>query len=313
VVCVICRIIIDIEAIDATATTFADLPPLVLGGRKDARSFVGCCKDVFCEWRDNASLQARWLEERDGLCGVLRAMNMKDEERCLQVMERLMSNHEHERHAIVKRSHPNEMFAEWSSPSPRRVGDGWTILDLQSQSDCALVQASKRGLLRVVDMLLSKHFADVHAFDDRDRIWIIFFPFGDEDHCVRDDAALRYAAKNGHVAVVDLLLKKYKADVHACNGATLRWAAQNGHIAVVDLLLKKYDADVHASHGDALRCAAGYGHVAVVDLLLSEYGADARACDIKTVKRWGGSNSHQVAKLLKKHGARERRFGCVIS
>ena len=59
------------------------------------------------------------------------------------------------------------------------------------------------------------HGADVHADSD----W-----------------ALRAASRDGHLAVVEILLA-HGANVHALNDAALREASERGHLAVVQALL----------------------------------------------------------------------------
>jgi hypothetical protein len=86
---------------------------------------------------------------------------------------------------------------------------------------------------------------------------------------------LSWAAGNGYEAVVKLLLEK-AADVDSKDtryGQTpLSWAAENGHEAVVKLLLEKaVDVDSKDRYGRTpLAWAAGNGHGAVVGLLESE-------------------------------------------
>ncbi|KAH6699947.1 ankyrin repeat-containing domain protein [Leptodontidium sp. MPI-SDFR-AT-0119] len=109
--------------------------------------------------------------------------------------------------------------------------------------------------------------------------------------------ALWWAARNGHEAVIKLLLETGNADADATDEdgrtalwwaagneheATLWWAARNGHEAVVKLLLEtgKADADVKDIHNQTpLREAARNGHEAVVKLLLGTGKVDA---DVKS-------------------------------
>ena len=79
---------------------------------------------------------------------------------------------------------------------------------------------------------------------------------------------LSWAARNGHEAVVKLLLEK-ATDVGS-NGSAydqtpLWWAAENGHEAAVKLLLEKaVDMDFVEA---VLSLATARGHEAVVELL----------------------------------------------
>jgi ankyrin repeat protein len=121
--------------------------------------------------------------------------------------------------------------------------------------------------------------------------------------------ALSWAARNGHEAVVRLLLEK-GADVEAkakYGETALSWAAANGHEAVVRLLLEK-GADVEAKakyKGTALSWAAENGHEAVVRLLL-EKGADveAKAEDGETALWAAAGGLEAVVELLLQAGAK---------
>jgi hypothetical protein len=93
------------------------------------------------------------------------------------------------------------------------------------------------------------------------------------------------------------------AYVHACGDYALRWASRNGHLAVVKLLLK-HGAAVHADGDYALRWASGNGHLEVLELLL-KHGAYVHADDDAAL-RWASENGHlEVVKLLKEHMGNE--------
>ena len=91
-----------------------------------------------------------------------------------------------------------------------------------------------------------------------------------------DDWALRYAAFNGHLEVVQYLIDK-GADIHAYDDYALRYAAINGYLEVVRYLIDN-GANIHARNDDALRCAAFNGHLEVVQYLIDK-GADIHADD----------------------------------
>ncbi len=132
---------------------------------------------------------------------------------------------------------------------------------------------------------------------------------------VGGSSAVRYAAKNGYLEIVKLLLpvsdpKAYDSlalqraaedgpletvrlllpvsDSKAGNSLALRCAAQNGHLEIVKLLLKGSDPKAYGSL--ALRAAAKQGHLEIVDLLLPhsdcsnlfklKWFTDSSACDI---------------------------------
>ncbi len=133
--------------------------------------------------------------------------------------------------------------------------------------------------------------------------------------------ALRCAAKNGHLEVVELLLPV--SDPKANDSWALRMAAQSGHLEIVKLLLpvsdpKTYDSSAlqRASENDhleivklllpvsdpqavsslALRLAAQNGHLEIVKLLLPV--SDPKA-DNSCALQWAATNGHQeIIKLL---------------
>ena len=61
----------------------------------------------------------------------------------------------------------------------------------------------------------------------------------------------------------------------------LHWAAEEGHVEVVRMLVTEFGADAHAKDydGSGRRCIwpRNQGHVEVVRLLVTEFGADAHA------------------------------------
>ena len=82
---------------------------------------------------------------------------------------------------------------------------------------------------------------------------------------------LHVACKNGHAAVVELLIDN-KADVNrrCVGGSPLYIACENGHLEVVDLLIKR-NADVNWLDPDdessPIEIAKKHGHLKVVELL----------------------------------------------
>ena len=120
---------------------------------------------------------------------------------------------------------------------------------------------------------------------------------------------LSWAAQNGHVEVVRLLLDR-GADITAAGsgGETpLYCASWYGHIEVVRLLLDR-GADITAADSDGwtpLSCASWYGHIEIVRLLLDR-GADITAAnsDGWTPLYCASRNGHiEVVRLLLDRGA----------
>ena len=114
--------------------------------------------------------------------------------------------------------------------------------------------------------------------------------------------ALRNASRNGHLAVVEVLLA-HGADVRAGDDAALRQASREGHAAVVEVLLA-HGANVHARDDAALREASGNGRAAVVGVLLT-HGANVHA-DYDGALRQANRGGHlAVVEVLLAHGATE--------
>jgi ankyrin repeat protein len=111
---------------------------------------------------------------------------------------------------------------------------------------------------------LSRHGADVNQ-GDRDGVTPLYM-----------------AAQQGHVALVQCLVKKLGADINQTthDGATsLYIAAQQGHLPVVQCLVKECGADINqANHNGAtpLMAAAAHKHMVVV-VWLSKHSADTQA------------------------------------
>lgn len=85
-----------------------------------------------------------------------------------------------------------------------------------------------------------------------------------ENTKVNCDRALFYAASQGHMDAVQLLLPR--ADPKANNSEALRIACQFGLLDIVKILLPVSDPQSNNNH--PLRVAAGHGHVEVVRYIL---------------------------------------------
>jgi ankyrin repeat protein len=90
----------------------------------------------------------------------------------------------------------------------------------------------------------------------------------------KDESALMLAALKGHQELAEKLIKK-GADVNKTGWAPLHYAATNGHLALISLLLENNAyIDAESPNGTTpLMMAAMYGTAAAVKLLLEE-GAD---------------------------------------
>jgi hypothetical protein len=90
------------------------------------------------------------------------------------------------------------------------------------------------------------------------------------DPSADNNRAIRLAAENGHLAVVERLLRDERVDPSARDNFVVQWAAENGHLAVVDRLLQDKRVDPSANDNVAVGLAAKNGHVAVVERLLED-------------------------------------------
>ncbi len=102
------------------------------------------------------------------------------------------------------------------------------------------------------------------------------------DHVTKsDDTALMAAARNGHRACVDLLLKA-KADVTKCPVSPILIAARQGHKKIIDRFnADSYDLAVtNADKETALHMAAGGGHTGLIKFFLDS-GFDVHATSDK--------------------------------
>ena len=132
--------------------------------------------------------------------------------------------------------------------------------------------------------------------------------------------AFHKAAGDGNLLVVDLLIKN-GADVAASdnNGRTpLSWAARNGHEAVVRLLVAMGGVDVNSkdSKGQTpLSWAARNGHEAVVRLLVAMGGVDVNSKDSEGQRAlpWAARNRHGTAGGIKQPGRGASGFPTVSS
>jgi hypothetical protein len=99
------------------------------------------------------------------------------------------------------------------------------------------------------------------------------------DPSARDNYAIGLAALYGRLAVVERLLQHERVDPSADNNGAVRWAACYGHVAIVERLLQDKRVDPSADNNFAVRYAARNGHLAVVDRLLHDERVDPSADD----------------------------------
>jgi len=112
------------------------------------------------------------------------------------------------------------------------------------------------------------------------------------DPTVDNNYPLRYAALNGYINIVKLLIPV--SDGKASNNIALKYAAYNGHVEIVKLLIPV--SNPKANNSEALRYAAEYGHTEVVKLLIPV--SDPKANN-SIALRWAARNNRiEIVKLL---------------
>ncbi len=103
--------------------------------------------------------------------------------------------------------------------------------------------------------------------------------------------AIRRAAANGHLVVVERLLQDERVDPSAKSNEAIGAAAECGHHLVVDRLLQDKRVNPSANYNDAVRSAAACGHLAVVERLLQDARVDPSAMDSIALP-WAAQNGH---------------------
>ena len=114
----------------------------------------------------------------------------------------------------------------------------------------------------------------------------------------RSNAALRLAAMNGHVGVLEVLLTHPLIDPSSEEQYAIGIAAQNGHADAVALLLADRRVDAAAANNWPIRAAAAEGHTAVVKLLLADLRVDAGAKDDDALASAARNGHGDVVALL---------------
>jgi hypothetical protein len=90
------------------------------------------------------------------------------------------------------------------------------------------------------------------------------------DPSVDNNSAISFAAENGHVAVVALLLADPRVDPSADNNYAIQYASKNGHEAVVALLLADPRVNPSDKHNYAIRLASANGYQEIVKMIKAD-------------------------------------------
>jgi hypothetical protein len=127
---------------------------------------------------------------------------------------------------------------------------------LPGELDCALQVACDRGLIKVVQNLLSDNRCDPTA---------------------GNHLAFLMAVDRGFREIVSLMIADERVHADAFNNCAIQLAAENGHSALAALLLQDPATDPSAEDFYAMRVACFKGHRGVVQLLLQHPTVAAEA------------------------------------
>lgn len=215
--------------------------------------------------------------------------------------------------------------------------------NIEFNIDTALIEAAKYGNVDLFEYFADKG-ADIHAWHDypllqsatKGYIDIIEYLVAEKNVNVQiyNNAALRMAARNGHIAIVRYFLElpkeaapnvdarsealinasefghidivKYliseKANVHVRNDSPLQIAAEKGHIDIVKYLIKS-NAKINANNNVALRSAARHGHIDIVEYLVKK-GANIHANNNESLVNAASGGFIEVVRYLIEQGAK---------
>jgi hypothetical protein len=118
------------------------------------------------------------------------------------------------------------------------------------------------------------------------------------DPSVKYNFAIRWAAPNGHLDTVKLLLQDNRVDPSDGGNYAIQGAADNGHLEVVKLLLQDHRVDPSDNDNYAIRWAARNRHLEVVKLLLQNDRVDPNTMNNFAIRWAAHSGNLKVVKLL---------------
>ncbi|KAJ3290072.1 hypothetical protein HDU79_003577 [Rhizoclosmatium sp. JEL0117] len=114
----------------------------------------------------------------------------------------------------------------------------------------------------------------------------------------QDNRPIRWASRNGHLEVVELLLTIPSVDPSAVHNSAIGVAAQFGHLEIVELLLRDPRVDPADDENYAARFSAEIGHPRVLARLLQDSRVDASAKDNIGLQLAAQNGHLEVVKLL---------------
>ena len=118
------------------------------------------------------------------------------------------------------------------------------------------------------------------------------------DPSARNNWAIRWASTNGHLSVVDQLMRDPRVDPSDHYNLAIREASMNGHLAVVDRLLQDPRVNPRVYDNEPIRYASEYGHLSVVERLLEDPLVDPNDRDNYAIRYASENGHHEVVKRL---------------
>lgn len=115
---------------------------------------------------------------------------------------------------------------------------------------------------------------------------------------LRNSYALKWAASNGHLEIVKLLVTCPGVTAAADSNYALRWASSNGHTEVVQFLLGCTGVDPAAESNDAIQRACSNGNVDIVKILLRHPAVDPTANNNNALFEAASHGHYEVVKAL---------------
>ena len=119
--------------------------------------------------------------------------------------------------------------------------------------------------------------------------------------CCNPAIAVRAAAFNGHLSIVQYLVEQYNADIRSCNDFALSRASAGGHLLLVKYLITLIE-DTHDAYSGALVWASKKGQLPVVKYLI-EKGANVNYDRGAPLEFASGKGHSEVVDYLIENGA----------
>jgi surface antigen len=200
--------------------------------------------------------------------------------------------------SIRPRSHECFWFLqaeEWASKATQALEKLTVHYEDEKEADEAYKEPEFFRLLKLLD----KHLELLMGTEDLQGLFKekldglemveLLLPFVDPS--AEDNYAIRWASQNGHLAVVERLLKDERVDSSANDNHAIRSSSEKGYVAVVERLLQDERVDPSAEDNYAIKMASRNGHVAVVERLLADKRVDPSAENNYAI-RWASERGH---------------------